>query len=754
MSDNDAMLNIKAIWGDAAPREAVRELANLVTRHVNGKLDITGGATAFSVRPDPDARRQGILAASGKLDDDETAITMSLHLATMHPEARVRPKVLVKIADVLRQSGSLHARSDGDRESWWVELRVKAVPLSTLRAGNVAEQLNTLDACARLLQAELPSPHLPAHIEEAFQEFRDVVQPVFPAPDDNSATAALMRDWATQTADLLACGLCVAVEAPYPILIEFALAHLSQAHLAMHGKPIGRLCLPTVDAQRIIQLCAKAPAPLEIAANALTLGVSIYDLGRASTTLIDRLCEAGAPAIFTGAQADLQLAFGGGQGGRNDPWRPAVRRPPADIPIEHLARFALRAAARKTGGLPAADETRLAADVCAALIDSAPGTQQRMVGPVATRAVKAFEKGSGARVDAKLAASLSSHNETLAGLEQRAGADRTPHVHEMWIRALTAPNTLTTLKQSILGQDDPLLQLFTSLQTQILTRPAHQPLLALCEGPSGTGKSSCAGILARLMDSVYVTVDGASISDHYQFTSILLGAATGIVGSWRAGTLERAAKSWKGAVVEICDIHAVSARLTGMMADVFLSIAETGSAQAATGHTFSCANLVLLFTLNLPQGDESARNPIGFGDAAPGFLRERVLDRLRTVLSPAFLSRCGEPIVFGELPADVLPTILLRGVSDGLRSAAERLHIPVAEFRFAENLGHELLNTLRGRVKALGARTLLEHGRRAAASAFTRFVNQNKKGVNNCTLAAKAVNGELALSIQKSNAKR
>ena len=167
---------------------------------------------------------------------------------------------------------------------------------------------------------------------------------------------------------------------------------------------------------------------------------------------------------------------------------------------------------------------------------------------------------------------------------------------------------------------------------ECLARPLYQPFRYCAQGTPATGKSESAILIAKLLNIPYVNIDAASMPDYYTATSQLLGSARGIVGSFQSGRLEQAAKHHSGALIEISDLDHASPNVRCVLADLFLQILETGEAQSATGAMFSCANLILAFTMNLPKGqDERVRKKIGFSSepTRPEVGREVGDDQLR-----------------------------------------------------------------------------------------------------------------------------
>jgi ATP-dependent Clp protease ATP-binding subunit ClpA len=200
----------------------------------------------------------------------------------------------------------------------------------------------------------------------------------------------------------------------------------------------------------------------------------------------------------------------------------------------------------------------------------------------------------------------------------------------------------------------------------------------------------------------------------------LLGSGRGIVGSHQSGRLEQAAKHHAGAVIEVSDLDHAVPEVRAAMADLFLQVLETGEAQSATGAMFSCAGLIFAFTMNLPGGlDEKVHRGIGFQNKPDaGEVRQRVVSELKIMLSGAFLSRVGTPILFKPLEGEALAAILSRALQKAILAAARRLHLDIQEVVLGPTTASLVLASLNTSVAAFGARTVLEHGRALAARAI------------------------------------
>jgi ATP-dependent Clp protease ATP-binding subunit ClpA len=209
----------------------------------------------------------------------------------------------------------------------------------------------------------------------------------------------------------------------------------------------------------------------------------------------------------------------------------------------------------------------------------------------------------------------------------------------------------------------------------------------------------------------------------------LLGSGRGIVGSYEAGRLEKISKHHAGAVIEVSDLdHAVPSVRSGL-ADLFLQALETGQAQSARGGMFSCASTIFAFTMNLPEGaDERIRKGLGFQNTpSKKEVIKRVIDEIKQMVSSAFLSRIGLPILFAPLEGDTLAIIVEGAVKQAVLSASDRFGNKLSEVVIEDGIGAKVVASLEINLTAFGARALLEQGRSLAAAAYIRYINDTRK---------------------------
>jgi hypothetical protein len=661
----------------------------------------------------------GVVRAEGRLG--EGVVNVFFGLVRPPEGARVSAaafiEALVKLDDRCRL-----ARADRGKDVFGVELQVQAAPLTLARAGALVDQIRIVNEVATFLRQEIPQRRTAEDLRKLYRPVSEVLEPVVPL-EDAVALSGELELWVRDTAALACAGIPVALAAPAPVVADFAAAALARAE-GRSGRSLGRLVPPAMNMAALIDLASKAPGGLLVPVTRLALGTSAYDMQGQMQGLLAALAAGGRPAFFVGSFEQLQALFHGGQGAVIDPLFPAVRRVP-DVSFEMLVGHGVRAAAGADGlGHKAEDD--IARAVRAALDPLPRAEQTRFLLPAARWAVASHVSAratsppsgppplpAGGLVEVAKAC-----KETLAGLPRRPRASRSPAVAERFVRGLTSPDLLAHLRRHLLAQDQAITKLVRRLQAEALTRPDREPLRWCAEGPPGVGKSESAALIAEWLEVPYVNVDAASLSDFHTASAQLLGSGRGIVGSYQAGRLEQAAKHHDGVLIEISDIDHAPEHARSFLADLFLQVLGMGEAQSAVGAMFSCANVIFCFSMNLAARTDQIYRSVGFGPPPDGDELDRLVAReIGGMLSTAWVSRMGTPIVFRPLSGDALGELVERAVAEALRSGFGRLGLGAPALELEPGLGVRLYAEIARRVSSLGARAAFEHARAEAAAA-------------------------------------
>ena len=733
--------DMAAPWGPDEAGRALAQVADLCRKFLHMDVQTAVDQRSFRSVDGKAGPHPGVVSVSAKLASDDLLV---LNLELVRGPGAVRPEFRELAGHLAELGDKVHFIPPPEPEkgetSLWVALKVMARPMGPARSGGFTKELKRIDALARTLRAAMPRIPPADELDRVYKDFSDVLSPITPLDGPGAADPPELGPWSGRVLDLLTAGVSVAVVSPYPVLSDLALSLVAKKIMAA-GSSLARVLLPAVNSKILLDLAGKAPGMLALPAVRLSMGNNPYELGNEVQNLLNALSQAGRSVVFTGAMAQQQAVFAGGQGADQDPLLPAVCHvPEVDFPL--VARFAVESAALAQGGVAPKILAQLAETAVRATAHAGDGQKQRLLPMVAQKILRDYLNGNFGRDTLRqYVADLGGRTETLAGLSHKPRVARSSEVQENFARNLCQRDFKAHLKTHLLAQDTALDHLTARLRTEILTRPRHQPLRCLVIGTPGTGKSESALLTARYLSIPYVYIDAASLPDHYTALAQFYGSGRGIVGSHKAGRLEQGAKHHTGVLFEIADLDHAPPSVRSALADSFLQPLETGEAQSATGAMFSCANVIFFFSMNLPEGkDESVRRSMGFSPS-PGReqILENVVGELKTLVSGAFMSRLGTPIVFDPLDGRALAHILEKAIVLAVIQAAKGLHANIKDVVLEKDLGNRLLTRISADIVSFGARALLEHGRSLAARGFLAFAQK----------AAPHISGSLEVTLTK-----
>lgn len=733
-------------WGEKTQTEALRQIAGLCSAAWGLDLKLSGDRAGFTSQGSKPGDR-GVLSCQGRIRGERVVVRAVVARAGPCPADAA--SLFGRLAGLGAPYRLLAPQQDeAAQEGLALEVSLPAEPLAPTRAASVGASLETVARLGRELQQGQLRPPTEGELRKQYQACQGVLELVEAWDLRHGQAPAELDAWAGGCADLLEGGASLAVVQSSPAELGPALAALA-AELRRRGGSLGRLVQPGINTRSLLELAGKAPGVVTLPATSLSTAASPYEMGGEVETLLEGLGAQARPAVFTGGLSRLQAVFHGGQGAAHDPLRPVVTRPP-ELALDAVSRYAvLEAADRASWATPGAVEGALD-EVRQATAHLAPPEAKRLIPLLARAAVARGRRGGAGGGAAELARRAGQAHETLGGLAPRPRARRSSPVQARQARLLSGPAVRHHLGRELVGQEAALDRLAARLATEALTRPPHQPLRYCVQGTPGTGKSESAALLARLLEIPYVNIDAASMPDYHTAASQLLGSGRGIVMSHLPGRLEQVAKHHAGAVVEVSDLDHAPARVRAPLADLFLQLLETGEAQSATGAGFSCVNLILVFSMNLPGGaDEEVRKAIGFGGPpAEEQVLRNVMREIKLAFSGAFLSRVGRPILFAPLGREDLAAILERTLAKALAAGAERLGWGRPAVELDPGLGTRLAGALPREEDSLGARAVHEQGRLLAAQALSRLSQKKSPDQLQRLRAGCGPRGELELNAE------
>jgi ATP-dependent Clp protease ATP-binding subunit ClpA len=217
------------------------------------------------------------------------------------------------------------------------------------------------------------------------------------------------------------------------------------------------------------------------------------------------------------------------------------------------------------------------------------------------------------------------------------------------------------ISNQLFGQDLAVTEVVESVwMSQSGLRSSNKTVGSfLFTGPSGTGKTELAKLLAQALDCAFVRFDMSEFQEKHS-VSRLIGSPPGYVGygdgSAGSGALINQLEQNPQCVLLIDEVEKAHSDVS----NIFLQAMDAGVITSANQKTASLSNVILIFTSNLGAADME-RSPLGFGR------ENRQGDDTAAVkqfFSPEFRNRLDAVISFGKLTKPVMNSILNKFVDE------------------------------------------------------------------------------------------
>ncbi len=254
-------------------------------------------------------------------------------------------------------------------------------------------------------------------------------------------------------------------------------------------------------------------------------------------------------------------------------------------------------------------------------------------------------------------------------------------------------NLETNLRRVVFGQDAAITALSTAIKmSRAGLQQGQKPIGSfLFSGPTGVGKTEVSRQLAEILGLELIRFDMSEYMERHT-VSRLIGAPPGYVGYDQGGLLTEAVTKHPHAVLLLDEIEKAHPEVFNLL----LQVMDHGTLTDNNGRKADFRNVILIMTTNAG-AQIMSRASIGFttqDHSSDG------MEELKKLFSPEFRNRLDSIIQFGELPREVVYTVLDKFLVElQVQLDDKKVHIEV------DDEARELL-VEKGYDRAMGARPM------------------------------------------------
>ncbi|MCZ6650610.1 MAG: ATP-dependent Clp protease ATP-binding subunit [Acidobacteria bacterium] len=218
------------------------------------------------------------------------------------------------------------------------------------------------------------------------------------------------------------------------------------------------------------------------------------------------------------------------------------------------------------------------------------------------------------------------------------------------------------LHRRVVGQEEAISALARAIRrSRAGLRDQRRPVgVFLFLGPTGVGKTEVARTLAEFLfghESAMIRFDMSEFMEKHSVAK-MIGSPPGYVGHEEGGLLTERVKRKPYSVVLLDEIEKAHPDILNILLQVF----DEGRLQDAYGDTIDFASTILIMTSNIGSKTFTGTTQVGFGkeesqSGLSAFRRGEVLKEVKRTLSPEFINRIDEQVVFAPLTDDELRAI-------------------------------------------------------------------------------------------------
>jgi len=229
-----------------------------------------------------------------------------------------------------------------------------------------------------------------------------------------------------------------------------------------------------------------------------------------------------------------------------------------------------------------------------------------------------------------------------------------------------------TLKESIIGQDEAVNAVVRTLTRSRLSMIEKKKPIGsfLFLGPSGVGKTYLAKLIAKDYfgdENAMIRFDMSEFMEKFS-VSKLIGSPAGYVGFEEGGGLTEAVRRKPYSVVLFDEIEKAAPDVL----NILLQILDEGQLKDSKGRMIDFKSTIIVMTSNIGSEEFSRKQVnIGFSTGTAkemderGFeqIKERIMDQLKSHLSPEMINRIDYKVIFRPLSKTSLTSIFNQQLS-------------------------------------------------------------------------------------------
>ncbi len=233
-------------------------------------------------------------------------------------------------------------------------------------------------------------------------------------------------------------------------------------------------------------------------------------------------------------------------------------------------------------------------------------------------------------------------------------------------------NIETVLHERVIGQDHAIGALARAIRRARsgLKDPSRPTGSYLFLGPTGVGKTEVAKAVAEYLFHDEKALIRFDMSEYMEVHAVskMIGSPPGYVGHEEGGILTKKLRERPYSVLLLDEIEKAHPDIL----NILLQVLDDGRLTDAHGETVDCKNCIIIMTSNIGSRALAKARSLGFHESGTAEERDReerrsvVMRELKRILSPEFINRIDEMVVFDALGSTELEDIsrlLLRNLN-------------------------------------------------------------------------------------------